>query len=179
MNKLAIALSAALSLGAVASASAADAVINFEGKIEALTCNIGVGTAVSNTLTMPTISPTLISSGAAARQQAFTLTMGTDEDKCATGDVTLSFEDVNLDIDGYLQNTQPVGPDPGQGGAANVRMAILDGGTAVNLKTYTIPLVITSSGIASKQLTASYEPVPSATPGAGLFKSALHVSVQY
>lgn len=179
MNKLAIALSAALSLGAVASANAADATINFEGKIEALTCSIGVGAAVSDTLTMPTVSPTLISSGAAARQQVFNLTMGTDADKCAAGSVTLSFEDKNLDADGYLENLQPVGADPGEGGAADVRMAIRDGSTPVNLKTYTIPLVITGTGIASKQLTASYEPTASGTPAAGLFKSALHVSVQY
>ncbi len=178
MNKLAIALSAALSLGAVTSASAADAVINFEGTIEALTCEIGVGSGVSDTLTMATISPTAISSGAAARQQNFDLTMGTDATKCAAGNVTLSFEDVNLDADGYLANTEAVGgTDPG---APGVRMAIRDGSGPLNLKTHTLSATIDAGvGTASFPLTASYEPIAGETPANGTFKSALHVSVKY
>lgn len=178
MNKLAIALSAALSLGAASTASAADAVINFEGEIKALTCSIGVGTGVADTLTMPTISPTAISSSAAARQQAFNLTMGTDARKCAAGTVTVSFEDVNLDSDGYLTNTEAVGA--GDPGAANVRMAIRDTSGALNLKTAILTGTITTAvGTASWPLIASYEPTAGGTPGEGTFKSALHVSVKY
>ncbi|KRG52534.1 fimbrial protein [Stenotrophomonas beteli] len=173
MNKLAIALSAALSLGAASTASAADAVINFEGEIKALTCSIGVGAGVTDTLTMATISPTAISSGAAARQQAFNLTMGTDASKCAGGNVEISFEDVNLDADGYLTNTVA-------GGAADVRMAIRDASGALNLKTATLTQVIDGTvGVASWPLVASYEPTAGGTPGPGAFKSALHVSVKY
>ncbi|HGM5876241.1 TPA: fimbrial protein [Stenotrophomonas maltophilia] len=174
MNKLAIALSAALSLGAVTSASAADAVINFEGTIEALTCDIGVGAGVDHTLTMATISPTAIISGAAARQQSFELTMGTDAKKCAAGDVTLSFEDENLDTDGFLTNTETVGGAPG------VRMAIRDGSGPLNLRTHTLSATIDSAiGTATFPLTASYEPIAGETPANGSFKSALHVSVKY
>ncbi|MDV9043863.1 fimbrial protein [Stenotrophomonas sp. RAC2] len=175
MNKLAIALSAALSLGAASTASAADAVINFEGQITALTCKIGVGTGVSDTLTMPTISPKAISSAAAARQQAFELTMGTVGETCAAGTVTLSFEDVNLDADGYLENTEL----PAAGGAADVRMAIRDTSGPLNLKTATLTKTIDATGIASWPLVASYEPTAGGTPGEGTFKSALHVSVKY
>lgn len=178
MNKLAIALTAALSLGAAASASAADGVINFEGKIEALTCSIGVGATVSDTLTLPTVSPTTVVSGAAARQQDFSLTMGTAADKCAAGAITVSFEDTNLDADGYLKNTEAVGT--GEPGASGLRMAIYDGAAPVNLKTHKLTGTVDATGIISFPLKASYEPTTAATaPGAGTFKSALHVSVQY
>ena len=178
MNKLAIALSAALSLGAAASASAADGVINFEGKIEALTYSIGVGSSISDTLVLPTVSPTTVVSGAAARQQAFNLTMGTATDKCAVGAITVSFEDKNLDADGYLENTEEVGPS--KPGADGLRMAIYESGTAVNLKTHELKGTVDATGIISFPLVASYEPTVAGTaPGAGTFKSALHVSVQY
>lgn len=178
MNKLAIALTAALSLGAAASASAADGVINFEGKIEALTCSIGVGATVDDTLTLPTVSPTTVVSGAAARQQAFNLTMGTAADKCAAGAITVSFEDTNLDADGYLENTEAVGT--GEPGAPGLRMAIYESGAPVNLKTHELKGTVDATGIISFPLVASYEPTTAGTaPGAGTFKSALHVSVQY
>lgn len=175
MNKLAIALSAALSMGAISTASAADAVINFEGDITALTCSIGVGSSVSDTLTMATVTPDAISKSAASRQQGFNLTMGTAAKKCAAGSVTLSFEDVNLDADGYLENTEL----PTAGGAAGVRMAIRDTSGALNLKTATLTGTIDAAGIASWPLIASYEPTTGGTPGEGTFKSALHVSVKY
>ena len=50
MNKLALALSAALSLGAVASASAAEATVNFTGEIKAMSCSAtinGSGTTLT------------------------------------------------------------------------------------------------------------------------------------
>ncbi len=57
MNKLAIALSAALSLGAAASASAQDATINFTGNITAAACAIDItGDAASSTVTMRTVT---------------------------------------------------------------------------------------------------------------------------
>ncbi|EKT4089340.1 type 1 fimbrial protein [Stenotrophomonas maltophilia] len=76
MNKLAIALSAALSLGAAASASAQDATINFVGNITATSCDIAIGgEAASNTVTLPTLSK-----GALATKDAgirkFTVTLG-------------------------------------------------------------------------------------------------------
>lgn len=77
MNKLAIALSAALSLGAAASASAADGVINFEGKIEALTCSIGVGSSISDTLVLPTVSTATTPTAPAAAMRSARFERGT------------------------------------------------------------------------------------------------------
>ena len=58
MNKLAVALSAALSLGAVASASAQDATINFTGNITASGCTVAVegDGATGSTVAMRTLS---------------------------------------------------------------------------------------------------------------------------
>jgi major type 1 subunit fimbrin (pilin) len=63
MNKIAIALSAALSLGAIASANAADATVNFTGKIEALTCKFTIGGSSTLSVDMPTISASSINNG--------------------------------------------------------------------------------------------------------------------
>ncbi|WP_188249863.1 fimbrial protein [Stenotrophomonas hibiscicola] len=52
MNKLAIALTAALSLGAAASASAADGTITFTGKIVAATCKVEIGDGGGSTATV-------------------------------------------------------------------------------------------------------------------------------
>ncbi len=82
MNKLAIALSAALSLGAVASASAQDATINFVGNITAASCAIAIGgEASSSTVTLPTLSKAALATPDAGIRK-FTVTLG---DGSATG----------------------------------------------------------------------------------------------
>ncbi|MCR1803763.1 type 1 fimbrial protein [Stenotrophomonas geniculata] len=76
MNKLAIALSAALSLGAVASASAQDATINFVGNITATSCAIAIGgDAASNTVTLPTLSKGALATANAGIRK-FSVTLG-------------------------------------------------------------------------------------------------------
>lgn len=76
MNKLAIALSAALSLGAAASASAQDATINFVGNITATSCDINIGgEAASSTVTLPTLSKQALGTKDAGIRK-FTVTLG-------------------------------------------------------------------------------------------------------
>lgn len=172
MNKLAIALSAALSLGAVASANAADATINFTGTIQALTCSItanGAGTSV----TMPTLSADVINSDSGARQQNFEIQMGTAASTCPIGKYTLSFNGTNLE-EGRLKNTSA-----GGGAAANVELAILESGSELDLRTATIERELTAAGVINIPLVAKYEKAAAGNATNGAFSTGLEVFVQY
>ncbi|AEM51479.1 fimbrial protein [Stenotrophomonas maltophilia] len=127
MNKLAIALSAALSLGAVASANAADATINFSGKITALTCTIGAGDASGKSVALPQLTTDSINTGAANRQTNFDLVMGGGTG-CAAGKVILQFKNSNVDSNGRLTNTAG-GATPAKG----VVLAIQEGSNVLDL----------------------------------------------
>ncbi|HFF3759475.1 fimbrial protein [Stenotrophomonas forensis] len=174
MNKIAIALSAALSLGAMSSANAADATINFTGKIEALTCGITVGAGGSGTsVTMPTLSANVINSGVGSvREQAFTLNVGATGTKCAEGDYIFTFNGKNLE-EGRLRNTATTGA------ASNVELAILDGAKELDLRTDEITRSIDASGITTIPLTARYEKAAAGDAGNGAFATALEIFVQY
>ncbi|WP_049457098.1 fimbrial protein [Stenotrophomonas maltophilia] len=172
MNKIALALSAALSLGAISSASAADATINFTGKIEALTCGITVGTG-GTTVTMPTLSAEVINGGVGSvRQQDFTLNVGTSGTKCTAGDYIFTFNGKNLE-EGRLKNTAATGA------ADNVELAILDGSKELDLRTDEITRTIDATGITTIPLTARYEKAAAGDAGNGAFATALEVFVQY
>ncbi|MBH1553774.1 fimbrial protein [Stenotrophomonas forensis] len=174
MNKIAIALSAALSLGAIASANAADATINFTGEIKDLTCTITVGAGgTGTTVTMPTVSSNVINGGVGAREQAFTLNVGAaGSTECGAGDYIFSFQGKNVE-DGRLKNTET-------GGAANVQLAILDGGAEADLMTHTITKTIPAGGGSTTiPLTARYEKSSAGSAGEGDFATALEISVNY
>ncbi|HFK2921685.1 TPA: fimbrial protein [Stenotrophomonas maltophilia] len=169
MNKLAIALTAALSLGAAASASAADATINFSGEIKALTCTISAG-ASGTSVTMPTLSAAVINGGTGARQQDFTIQMGASGGSCDAGTYILSFNGANLE-EGRLKKTT--------GTADNVELAILEGGTEVDLRTHTITRDLATAGSISIPLVAKYEKAAAGDASNGTFNTGLEVFVQY
>ncbi|HEL5038529.1 TPA: type 1 fimbrial protein [Stenotrophomonas maltophilia] len=175
MNKLAIALSAALSLGAAASANAADATINFNGKITALTCTIGAGTATGTSVALPELTTSSINSGAANRQTAFNLVMGTTAEPCAAGTVKLQFKNSDTTTDGMLANTAGTTP------AGGVALAILNGSTAIDLTKDTLDHTFdATNNTKTWPLTASYEQEVAGTDvTAGNFSADLVVDVTF
>ncbi|HEL4244668.1 type 1 fimbrial protein [Stenotrophomonas maltophilia] len=136
MNKLAIALSAALSLGAVASASAQDATINFVGNITATSCDIAIGgEASSSTVTLPTLGKAALATpDAGIRKFSVTLGDGTATG-CSGNTAELIFDKSDVDeTTGRLTN-QHVGTTE-LPAAEGVDILIRDGdGTAINLST--------------------------------------------
>ncbi|HDS1652597.1 TPA: type 1 fimbrial protein [Stenotrophomonas maltophilia] len=175
MNKLAIALSAALSLGAAASANAAEATINFTGTISSVTCPIAAGGASGTAVTlMPTSISTITNGSDAARETAFNLTLGNSGTKCPGETATIEFEKTNVETNGRLKNTASTGA------AANVELALIYEDAEVNLQT--------STGIEADEvgdntylfpLKARYEKLAAGDVTEGSFTSALGINVSY
>lgn len=174
MNKIAIALSAALSLGAVASANAADGRIQFTGDITALTCDITVGGS-GNTVTMPTITPETINGGAAARQHSFNIQMGSATKGCKAGPITVTFENTNVEANGRLKNIAAADD------AKNVQLAIIDDATSdvLDLNSAELNATIGADGIVVFPMKASYEKSGAPAVTAGKFETAMEISVKY
>ncbi|AYA90886.1 MULTISPECIES: fimbrial protein [Stenotrophomonas] len=170
MNKLALALSAALSLGAVASASAADATINFKGDIKALPCAISVG-AGGTSVAMPTITPDQITSGA-SRNVDFDLKMGTDAGKCPANTYTLAFKDSAL-TDGMLSNSATTGA------AKNVALTIVKDGSELDLSTDVINHTLAAEGVVTIPLQARLDRAGVGTVEAGTYSGDLLINVTY
>lgn len=115
MNKLAIALSAALSLGAAASAHAADATITFTGKVVASTCSVDIGGGGNTAaVALRQINAGAFKTDDTVGSTPFTITLQAD-----TGTATCSKDNARLYIDtatsdltadGMIDNT--VGTDP-------------------------------------------------------------------
>ncbi len=171
MNKLALALSAALSLGAIASASAADATINFKGDIKALPCAISVG-AGGTSVAMPTITPDQITSGA-SRNVDFELKMGTDATKCPATTYTLAFKDSAL-VDGMLRNS-----DVTAGGAKNVALTIVKEGSDLDLSADVIDHTLATDGVVTIPLQARMDQAGSDPVEAGTYSGNLLINVTY
>ncbi|MBJ7515424.1 MAG: type 1 fimbrial protein, partial [Stenotrophomonas sp.] len=94
MNKLAIALSAALAIGASFSASAQNGTITFNGEITATTCTItwpgSGGTATDPIVTLPTVPTTaLATAGATAGKQTVSLVIGGSDAQCTSGSAAI------------------------------------------------------------------------------------------
>lgn len=137
MNKLAIALSAALAIGASFSASAQSGTITFNGEITATTCTItwpgSGGTATDPIVTLPTVPTTaLASAGATAGKRAVSLVIGGSDAQCTSGLAAIELNpnrDANQ-ANGYLNNTATVDP------ATNVQIALRDASDApINIAT--------------------------------------------
>ncbi|HEL4297111.1 MULTISPECIES: fimbrial protein [Stenotrophomonas] len=174
MNKIAIALSAALSLGAIASANAADATVNFTGKIEALTCKFTIGGSSTLSVDMPTISASSINNGA-PREKAFNLQLGDGTTKCADGTYTFTFKGANVNADGRLNNTVSSGDE-----AKGVELAIDADGMPLNLATGDVTKVISgSTGFTNIPMVARYEQASGATAQDGDFATAMEIFVSY
>jgi len=108
MNKLAIALSAALSLGAVASANAADGTINFTGRIVAATCNVEY--SEGTTIALGQISSGNLDGNKDAGSRTFDVTLKagtTGTATCSKDNATLHIDTgaSDLDTNGYIKNT--------------------------------------------------------------------------
>lgn len=93
MNKLAIALSAALSFGAAASAHAADATITFTGKVVASTCAVDVSTG-SNTVALRQINAGAFKGDPTVGSTPFTMTL-----KAGAGTATCAKDKARLVVD--------------------------------------------------------------------------------
>lgn len=181
MNKLAIALSAALSLGAATSANAAEATISFEGVITDTTCSVDLGGtgATGTTLTMPTVAADRIvssSSNDAARQTAFTLTLGTASAPCPASSIAeITFSGSNINGDGALRNTV----DPSSDGAEGVELALVHGATVLNLSTDKPEEAVSSAGIATYNMLARYRQMGATTIVAGQFATDVDLDIAY
>lgn len=119
MNKLVIALSAALALGASASASAQSGTITINGKVTSTTCAItwpgATGTEQDPIITLPTVPTTsLASAGQTAGKKTVSLVIGAGTGTCTTGKAALELNPSRNanQTNGFLNNT--AGTDPAQ-----------------------------------------------------------------
>ncbi|WP_157804617.1 fimbrial protein [Stenotrophomonas maltophilia] len=146
MNKLAIALSAALSLGAAASANAADGTITFTGRIVAATCTIDY--SEGTTIALGQISSGNLDSNADAGNRAFDVTLKAGASgssaTCSKDNAKLHIDTgaSDLDSNGYIANTDS--------GGASIAVALYrtDGGSEklLNLGSITDELDQAKSG---------------------------------
>ncbi|MBA0387058.1 type 1 fimbrial protein [Stenotrophomonas maltophilia] len=101
MNKLAIALSAALSLGAAASVHAADATITFTGKVVASTCSVDIGGGGNTaTVALRQINPGAFKSDNTVGSTPFTITLtaGTSPATCSADNARLVIDPAASDL---------------------------------------------------------------------------------
>jgi len=144
MNKLAIALSAALSLGAAASASAATGTINFVGQIAADTCAVDIGGGGnSTTITLTPITADALKADAAAGSQRFHVVLkagvGSGAPKCDGDTTNLIVRKSGINANGHIVNTHTDGSGDGSDPASNVvvqlhrKIGVTE--SAVNLQT--------------------------------------------
>ncbi|PZS73317.1 fimbrial protein [Stenotrophomonas maltophilia] len=107
MNKLAIALTAALSLGAAASASAADGTITFTGRVVAAACSIDYSEGAA--IALGNISSGNLDGNSDAGMRTFDITLkaGTGTTTCAGNNAKLHIDTTasDLNADGSIKNT--------------------------------------------------------------------------
>lgn len=181
MNKLAIALSAAVAVGASFSASAQSGTINIEGHVTAVTCDItwpGNGDATENPLVqLPTVPTTsLTAAGATAGKKPITLMIGGAGALCTSGKAALELNP-NRDAEqanGYLNNTAS-----GGGEATNVQVGLRDASDKeINLSTPWRSEEIDLSGTPELiEFAAEYRASGAAT--AGTVNAAVNYTIDY
>lgn len=168
MNKLAIALSAALAIGASFSASAQSGTITFNGQIIATTCSVtwpGNGGLTNDPIvTLPTVPTTaLASAGATAGKQTVSLVIGGPGSECTSGNAAIELNpnrDANQS-NGFLNNTAPVGDR-----AAEVQIALRDANDApINIATPWRSAEIDLSVTRQIDFAAEYRATGAATAG--------------
>ncbi len=181
MNKLAIALSAALSLGAAASASAQDATISFTGNITAAACAIAIGgDAASSTVTMRTVSLAGLRTTNPGHRN-FTVTVGDGTAAgCPGNTAELILDTTNVvAATGNLRNTH-VDPGTTDPAAVGVEVRILDeSGRPINLATDTIEATRGTGNYFTYQFQAIYHVADHSAARAGKFTSALPFIVSH
>jgi len=168
MNKLAIALTAALALGASSSVFAQSGTITFNGEVTATTCEVAFpgtgGSATDPIVTLPTVPTTaLAAAGNTAGKTPVTVQIGTAAAQCAGNSVALELNpNRNADqANGRLNNTDVAG-------ATNVQVALRDANDAeINLATpWSSPRVNLVNGIATVEFAGEYYATGAATAGA-------------
>ncbi|HHA2423469.1 fimbrial protein [Stenotrophomonas maltophilia] len=176
MNKLAIALSAALSLGLAASANAASADITFTGEILDATCAIGVGTGTSTAVPLRKVAIADLAGGVTARSTPFDLVAGgTAGGSCPDGDLKMVFSGASINTDGKLDNTSTGAAD-----AKNVQLVLAHNGTELDLNTAEITgTVAAGTGTTTYKMEARYEQKGSTAVTKGAFTTAVKVDVFY
>ncbi|WP_349985548.1 fimbrial protein [Stenotrophomonas sp. WHRI 8082] len=181
MNKLFIALSAALALGASASASAQSGEITFNGEVTSTTCAItwpgAGGTAQDPIVTLPTVPTTsLAAAGATAGKQAVSLVIGTGTGTCTTGTAALELNP-NRDAketNGFLDNTATVDAAPG------VQIALRDDSdAAIDIRKPWRSAEIDLSTTQQIDFAAEYRASAATGAGAGKVTSAVNYTVDY
>ncbi|MFP2768859.1 fimbrial protein [Oceanisphaera sp. KMM 10153] len=109
MNKIAIALSTAMALGAVSSANAQSGTINFTGNVTAVTCDVSFNGAAgdSPTITLPTVATASLAAGSSAGKTPITVQIGGSDAQCTSGSVALELNPNRTAAvtDGRLNNT--------------------------------------------------------------------------
>lgn len=171
MNKLALALSAALSLGAVASASAADATVNFTGEIKAMSCSASINGSGSE-LTLPPVFAHQINDGRAP-SQPFTIQFGDAGKPCSAANYTFTFAESDLDANGRLTNKASAGA------ATNVVLSVANATGELNLRSHSHNESLPSDGTISIPLQASFAKAASADVTDGSFSAPLLIKVDY
>lgn len=150
MNKLVIALSAALSLGAVASANAQTGTVNFTGSIVANTCTVDLGGgSATRTIALSPITADALKADPAAGSTPFTVTLnsGAAGTPACDGDTTeLLVRKSGLTPDGRIPNTHThVVGDPAAG--AVVELVRVNGATKTRLNLQTDKLTATTANV--------------------------------
>ncbi len=168
MSKLAIALSAALALGASAPAFAQSGTITFNGEVTATTCEVAFpgtgGSATDPVVTLPTVATTSLgTAGNTAGKTPVTVQIGTAAKPCAGNSVALELNpNRNADqANGRLNNTDATG-------ATNVQVALRDANDAeINLSApWASQRVSLATGVAEVEFAGEYYATGAATAGA-------------
>ncbi|HFF5942065.1 MULTISPECIES: fimbrial protein [Stenotrophomonas] len=173
MNKLAIALSAALSLGAVASANAADATISFSGAINATSCSVGFAGVASGPLRLATVTKATVESGTeSSRTTPFTLEVGSTANTCPAGTMEVKFVDPSGSVDGKIGNTAA------SGAATNVAVELIHKDEVLTLGVDTIDETRATAGVYQYVMQARYlRPNPAVDVVAGDFVGSVGVEL--
>ncbi|MGT9866184.1 fimbrial protein [Stenotrophomonas maltophilia group sp. P373] len=152
MKKLATALSAALALGAAASANAADATITFTGQIDATSCGVAVGgaDAAGSAVTLRRVTKANVESGTnASRETPFTIVVGSATSKCPGTTSILKFSG-GIDAAGRIEN--------GAGATAdNVAVTLVNSDdTELDLRTAELESTSLADGVYTHNVKARY-----------------------
>ncbi len=181
MNKLVIAISSVLALGAATSAQAQTGLITFNGEVTAVTCEVTFpgagGTADNPVVTLPKVAATsLTAAGQTAGKTPVTLQVGSAATPCTAATVALELNpsrNAQVNAAGRLLNTLTVD------NATNVTVGLRDGNDqAINLATpWSSARIAPVAGIVSIPFAAEYNAEGAAT--AGQVSSNVQYTIDY
>ncbi|MFB5205757.1 fimbrial protein [Stenotrophomonas sp. 3diitr2024] len=182
MNKLAIALTAALSLGAAASASAADGTITFNGKVVAATCKVEIGDGGSSaTIALPDIS-TGAADGPDAGRRTFRIRLSADTATGAACDkdtAKLYVYKSTVNASGHLANQHTAtADDPASNVSLKLSRIVSGVETDLNLQTAELTASKDSAAFDYEFATRYQRTGAAGTTTAGSFTSQLMFDVE-